>query len=87
MEQQQQQNLCNGTATTTTKKNRKTVAGFQEHTGTASYSECSGEAPKFSLLMFQLFLFCSPHGLTAVNNTLLISLINPACSVLIQIPV
>lgn len=67
MEQQQQQ---------TNKKNRKTVAGFQEHTGTWDYSRILWWSPQIlSYSVSQLSLFCSPHGLTAtVNNTLLVSL-------------
>lgn len=74
MEQQQQKNLCNGT------KKQKTLAGFQEYTGTWDYSRMLWWGPQIlSYSVSQLFLFCSPHGLTAtINNfwvnTLLVSL-------------
>ena len=57
-------------------KTRKTVAGFQEHTGTWDYSRMLWWSPQIlSYSVSQLFLFCSPHGLTAtVDNTLLVSL-------------
>lgn len=81
MEQQQQQQKTyvmeqQQNKQTNKKKNRKTVAGFQEHTGTWDYSRMLWWSPQIlSYSVSQLFLFCSPHGLTAtVDNTLLVSL-------------
>ena len=62
MEQQQQQQKTyvmeqQQNKQTNKQKNRKTVAGFQEHTGTWDYSRCSGEAPKFSPILFPSFFY------------------------------